>query len=60
MFKHKDLLGLKDVTAEEITEILDVADDMKKYLCGSERKSEILKGKTLVTLFYENRTRTRT
>lgn len=29
MFKHKDLLGLKDVTAEEITEILDVADDMK-------------------------------
>jgi len=60
MFKHKDLLGLKDVTAEEITEILDVADDMKKYLCGGERKSELLKGKTLVTLFYENSTRTRT
>lgn len=60
MFKHKDLLGLKDVTAEEITEILDVADGMKKYLCGNERKSELLKGKTLVTLFYENSTRTRT
>ncbi len=59
MLKSKDLLGLKDKTAEEITEILDEAVEMKRYLCGSERTSALLAGKSLVTLFYENSTRTR-
>lgn len=59
MLKNKDLLGLNGCTAEEITEILDGAVQMKKFLNGKERKSDILTGKSLVTLFYENSTRTR-
>ena len=60
MYNHKDLLGLENLSAEEITEILDGAEEMKKYLCSSERTSQLLAGRSLVTLFYENSTRTRT
>jgi len=60
MLKSKDLLGLQYCSAEEITEILDGAVAMKKFLKGKERKSGLLAGRSLVTLFYENSTRTRT
>ena len=60
MLSKKDLLGLSDTGAEEITEILDTADEMRAFLDGKEKKSDLLKGKTLITLFYENSTRTRT
>ncbi len=59
MLKSKDLLGLRDATAEEIGLILDTAEEMKKKLNSPNKTSELLKGKTLVTLFYENSTRTR-
>ena len=60
MLKSKDLLGLRDVTAEEITEILDLASQYKRLVKGGQKKFDDLAGKTLVTLFYENSTRTRT
>ena len=60
MLSKKDLLGLYDTGAEEITEILDTAYEMRAFLDGKEKKSDLLKGKTLITLFYENSTRTRT
>ena len=60
MLRRKDLLGLKDLSAEEIEEILDGACETKKMLAGGPKKAEDLKGRTLVTLFYENSTRTRT
>ena len=60
MLKSKDLLGLRDITAEEIALILDTAEEMKNHLRKSEKSFDLLKGKTLVTLFYENSTRTRT
>lgn len=60
MLSKKDLLGLKDVSAEEICEILDAADEMRAFLDGNEKKSDLLAGKSLITLFYENSTRTRT
>lgn len=59
MLKNKDLLGLKDCTAEEIYEILDTAEQMKKLLNSDCKQSDMLRGKALVTLFYENSTRTR-
>lgn len=59
MLKSKDLLGLRDISAEEITLILDTAEEMKRRLNGGEKCRDELKGKTLVTLFYENSTRTR-
>ena len=59
MLKSKDLLGLRDISAEEITLILDTAEEMKRRLNSGDKCSDTLKGKTLVTLFYENSTRTR-
>lgn len=48
--KRKDLLGIKDLSKEEILEVLDTAKEMKKILNG-EKYSQILKGKTVVTIF---------
>ena len=56
--KKKDLLGIKDLSKEEILEVLDTAKEMKKILNG-EKYSQILKGKTVVTIFFEPSTRTR-
>ena len=57
--KNKDLLGLKQLTAEEIMEILDTAKMMKMVLTSGNKKTSHLQGKSVVTLFYENSTRTR-
>ena len=58
MLNRKDLLGTKDLSAEEILEILDVAATMRDG-DGRFRKSDALCGRSVVTLFYENSTRTR-
>ncbi len=56
----KDLLGLKETSAEDITAILDDADKLKREVLLSEnKKSNLLSGKGVITLFYENSTRTR-
>ena len=60
MLERKDLLGLIDASAEEITEILDLAQDFKNRLRAGEKKMSYLDGKTVTILFYENSTRTRT
>lgn len=60
MLKSKDLLGLYDLSAEEIDEILCVAAEMKKKLRGGNKKLNLLDYKTATILFYENSTRTRT
>ena len=59
MLKRKDLLGLYDCSAEEISEILDAASEMRAFLENGRRHSDLLQGKSLITLFYENSTRTR-
>lgn len=56
--KH-DLLGLKDLSAEQIKHILDTAATMKEIVLSSNKKTPHLQGKTVVNLFYENSTRTR-
>ena len=57
--KRKDILGLYDLSAEEIDEILSVGDSMKKLLRQNIKKLPHLQGKSVTTLFYENSTRTR-
>lgn len=57
--KNKDLLGLKNLTADEIMEILETAKMMKMVLTTGNKKTSHLQGKSVVTLFYENSTRTR-
>ena len=56
---HKDLLGLKDLTPSQIGKILETAKTMKYVLSQKNRKTAHLQGKSIVTLFYENSTRTR-
>lgn len=56
----KDLLGLERLTADEIMLILENAVNMKKTVISENKKLDNLSGKTVVTLFYENSTRTRT
>ena len=55
----KDLLGLKDISAKEIENILETAGTMKLILGQTNKKTPHLQGKTVVNLFYENSTRTR-
>lgn len=55
----QNLLGLKDLSAEQITNILNKAAQMKKVVLGDSKKIPNLQGKTVVNLFYENSTRTR-
>ena len=57
--KRKDLLGLDGVSREEITGILDTALTMRQIVRSSNKKTAHLQGKSIVTLFYENSTRTR-
>ena len=55
----KDLLGLRGMPAEEIHEVLTTTAQMKRFLLGNQKKTPHLQGKSIVTLFYENSTRTR-
>jgi len=55
----KHLLGLSDVSAAEIEQILDLAAEMKTRIKGDNKKDSRLVGKSMVNLFYENSTRTR-
>jgi aspartate carbamoyltransferase catalytic subunit len=56
----KHLLGIADLTAGEILLILDTADAMKEVAARPIKKVPALRGKTIVNLFYEPSTRTRT
>ena len=59
-WKRKDLLGIQDLTAEEIALILDTAVSMKEIATRDIKKVPTLRGKTVINLFYEPSTRTRT
>ncbi|MDR3269963.1 MAG: aspartate carbamoyltransferase catalytic subunit [Peptococcaceae bacterium] len=59
-WQRKDLLGLRDVSEQEIQFILETAKPMKEVLFRSVKKLPTLRGKSVVTLFFENSTRTRT
>ncbi len=58
--QRKDLLGLKELSREEILQILDTAVPMKDVIKRDIKKVPTLRGKAMVTIFYENSTRTRT
>lgn len=60
VWKHRHLLGLEDLSAEEITCILDKAVVFKRLLAEGHRRIPLLVGKTVCNLFFENSTRTRT
>ncbi len=56
----KHLLSVGDLDAAAATALLDTADRLKQALLGREvRKLPTLRGRTVITMFYENSTRTR-
>lgn len=57
---RKDLLGIQELSKEDIIYILDRAEEMKKVVLSDNKKISNLQGKSFITLFYENSTRTRT
>ncbi|MDD5004967.1 MAG: aspartate carbamoyltransferase catalytic subunit [Candidatus Omnitrophica bacterium] len=59
-WNKKDLLGLEELTKEEIELVLDTADSFKEVLTREVKKVPTLRGKTVVLLFLEPSTRTRT
>jgi len=56
----KDILGLKELSADQILHILDTAAVCKDIFKRDLKKIPTLRGKTVVTLFFEPSTRTRT
>lgn len=58
--KGKNILDLESLSCEEIKLVLDTAREMKKVLKRDIKKLPTLRGKSIVTLFYEPSTRTRT
>jgi aspartate carbamoyltransferase catalytic subunit len=59
-YRRRDLLGIRDLTAEEIIGILDTAENFREINAREIKKVPTLRGKTVVNLFFENSTRTRT
>jgi aspartate carbamoyltransferase catalytic subunit len=60
MLKSKDLLGIKELSQDEIEEILNAASGFKDVLLRDIKKVPTLRGRTVVNLFFEPSTRTRT
>ncbi|MBK8257086.1 MAG: aspartate carbamoyltransferase catalytic subunit [Polyangiaceae bacterium] len=59
-YRHKHLLGTEGMTADEIHSVLNAAESFFDVSRRSVRKVPTLRGKTVVNLFYEPSTRTRT
>src|ERR1700690_2247961 len=58
-WKHKHLLGLEDLSRQDIELILETAKSFKEVSSRDIKKVPALRGKTVVTLFFEASTRTR-
>lgn len=59
LLNHRHLLGIAELSPEEINTILDLADNYVDMNRETERKGSRLKGRTVVNLFFEVSTRTR-
>lgn len=59
-FPHRHLLAIQDLTQGQISALLDLSDGYVERNRSSESKSSDLRGCTVINLFFENSTRTRT
>src|SRR5215217_145925 len=60
VWNRKHLLGLEDLSRDEIVGILDTADSFAEISTRSRKKVPALQGRIVFNLFFENSTRTRT
>ena len=58
-FNHKHLLGIEGLSASDILTVLDTAESLLEISKRDVKKVPILRGKTIINLFYEPSTRTR-
>lgn len=59
-FRRRDLLGIRNLSSEEIIGILNTAENFREINSREIKKVPTLRGKTIINLFFENSTRTRT
>ncbi|MGW8287925.1 MAG: aspartate carbamoyltransferase catalytic subunit [Desulfobulbales bacterium] len=59
LFAHKHILGLDQLSVPDIEHILNTAESFKEISARTIKKVPVLRGKTVVTLFFEPSTRTR-
>ncbi|KAI4453287.1 carbamoyltransferase family member [Holotrichia oblita] len=59
-FKNRDILGLSSMSVQEMELILDTAKEMKNIIDRDIKKVPTLRGKSIINLFFEASTRTRT
>jgi aspartate carbamoyltransferase catalytic subunit len=59
-FPHRHLLGIDGLAPEEIVLLLDLADAYVAQNRQRDKKSDVLRGRTIINLFFENSTRTQT
>jgi aspartate carbamoyltransferase catalytic subunit len=59
-FDHRHLLGIQDLSPVEITFLLDLSNSYAEHNRTADRKLSLLEGKTVINLFFEESTRTRT
>ena len=59
-FRHKDIIALRDLNKEEIELLLETAENMREINERDIKKVPTLRGRTIINLFYEASTRTRT
>ncbi len=58
-FTHKHLLGIQSLSASDITTVLDTAESFYEISTREVKKVPTLRGKTIINLFFEPSTRTR-
>ena len=58
IFPHRHLLGIEHLSAQDIIQILDVAEEAVEVSRQADKKRNILRGRTQINLFFENSTRT--
>ncbi len=59
-FPHRHLLGIEGLSPDEITVLLDRSETYVEQNRQADKKKSILRGRTIINLFFENSTRTRT
>ncbi len=59
-YTHRHLLGIEGLSHLEITHLLDKSEEYVEQNRRADKKSDLLNGRTVINLFFENSTRTRT
>ena len=60
-FAHRHILGIEGMSPADITALLDLSEAyVEQNRAPEKKKSSLLRGRTVINLFFENSTRTRT